>query len=321
MLSSWTNKTSGKVHKLIHNYKQYPSISGSAYLMRVGTAVDIPKKIQGTQITRGPLMSVVTTVINDRLNHTWRLYKHSEFAEITYNINSIETPGYNLISRFDTDILNKKTFYTDDSGWLITQRESVERVEESYFPSVEFTFINDTTSQLSVVTAQTHGVSSTATGSLELNMYRRLAVHGFPPLGMGEILNDTKLSVETQRIVFSESPTALSELRLDLNNPLRALFSTTRITVPVYQGIPALPKHVSVLSLKSRDCCSNQVMLRLQNLEDTPVEVKDVPQIFNSTTVVQYSLTFNDKMNSVTDLELEPYIIKALYLQNSAEQS
>jgi hypothetical protein len=143
MLLSWTNKTSGNTNLIFHGYRLYKSVMGSAYLMRVSDPaqkIDMSRVV--SHVTRGPLVSLVTTVVNENLNHTWKLFSGAEFAEITYMIDSLAEPGYNLITNFETEIKNGNNFYTDDSGWLLMKRQSTSRVEESYFPSVEFFFIN-----------------------------------------------------------------------------------------------------------------------------------------------------------------------------------
>lgn len=319
MLVSWTNKTNGKTHRVQHEYKRYLSEFGSAYLMRIQTEREIPLQNVRSYVTNGPVAAIVTTVINDHLNHTWRLYQGCEYAEITYFINSMAQPGYNLITRFSTDIQNGEDFYTDDSGWLLTKRKRAERIEAGYFPSVEFTFINDTNSQFAIISSQTHGVSSQKPGAIELNLFRRLSNEGFPPLGLSETLDDLTPSVDTQRVIFSETFSEFSFYRADLNNPLRPLFSTEWPTTTNFKGLRSpLPSQVSVFSLKSRDCCSDRRMVRLQNHgSNSPLVVRNVAQLFkfSSKQATQCSLNFIDMYHQVTDAVVEPHMIRAFLLE------
>jgi hypothetical protein len=150
---------------------------------------------------------------------------------------------------------------------------------------------------------------------VEVNLFRRLANPGFPPLGLSETLNDLVPSIDTQRIVFSESFSEFSELRQDLNNPLRALFSEDLPKVSSFSGMStALPENISILTFKPKDCCSSTKMVRLQNTGEATILVPNLTRIFGVSNITHSSLNFISTYEPTTSATIESHMIRGYLL-------
>ncbi len=79
-----------------------------------------------------------------------------------------------FVSTIATDVQTGGQFYTDESGLDAMSRSFVSEfsVGANYYPQVSFSYIEDTTRRLSVVTQQPHGFTSVHPGDAEIMLHR-----------------------------------------------------------------------------------------------------------------------------------------------------
>ena len=153
------------------------------------------------EIVKGALVQEVRQSFGPIVSQVIRLYKGEPYAEFEYTVGPIPVSdhlGKEIITRFDTKIENGGKFYTDANGREMKERirnhrdtwklNVSEPVSGNYYPINSRIFINDTKSQLTVMTDRSQGGSSINDGQLEIMLHRRLLKDDF--LGVGEPLNE-----------------------------------------------------------------------------------------------------------------------------------
>ena len=289
-LVSVIDKRAGAKRLLRHSIARYWELDGSVYLFRADPAG--AREVWGTLVSTVSVGSLATEVRQElvgpnNVSWTWRLFEDA--LEIEYDVQLLQS-GFSYVVRYDTEVASGTSFFTDDQGYRPMQRlfNASNRLEYNYYPGVEHVYLQDDSgAQFNVVMSQSNGVSSTASGRIEVMIFRRLLNSGLPPEGMGQALNDTTPSRQMHRLSFGSDVT---QSRIRMSNPLVALFPAPGSSVPVAYGaaIPAsFPLHV--LSLKPAE---SFVMLRLQNWnmqEDVAFDMRDLFGIRNAT---EYGLSF-----------------------------
>jgi lysosomal alpha-mannosidase len=131
-----------------------------------------------------------------------RLYQGKPYVEFEWTIGPIPCSdgiSREIITRYDSDINNNGTFFTDANGRQIMTRQfdfqptypyqSHEPISGNYYPINSRIFIRDVSKQMTILTDRSEGGSSLADGSIEVMIHRRdLYDDGF---GVGEPLNET----------------------------------------------------------------------------------------------------------------------------------
>ena len=115
----------------------------------------------------------------------WRLrVGEPSFVEVDITFGIVEI-NWDYVIRFNSDVASNGTFFSDDNGLVIMQRStnSSDSVQSNYFPQTEVASVASDSAALSIVTSQSHGVSSRAPGSLEFMVFRRLLNPGIPSKG------------------------------------------------------------------------------------------------------------------------------------------
>ncbi|XP_077183388.1 lysosomal alpha-mannosidase [Paroedura picta] len=116
-----------------------------------------------------------------------RLYAGQPYVELEWTVGPIpirDDLGKEIVSRFETNLQTNGHFYTDSNGREILERRrdyratwnlrQTEPVAGNYYPVNSRIYIKDQKVQLTVLTDRSQGGSSTADGSLELMVHRRL---------------------------------------------------------------------------------------------------------------------------------------------------
>ena len=153
------------------------------------------------EIVKGPLVQEVRQTFGTFVSQVIRLYKDAPYAEFEHTIGPIPVNdhiGKEIITRFDTNIESGGAFYTDANGREMKERRRdyrptwtlniTEPISENYYPVNSRIFINDSTTQLTVMSDRSQGGSSIRDGQLEIMLHRRLLKDDF--LGVGEPLNE-----------------------------------------------------------------------------------------------------------------------------------
>nr|XP_019951382.1 PREDICTED: epididymis-specific alpha-mannosidase [Paralichthys olivaceus] len=134
----------------------------------------------------------ITTRVPECFGTTLRCHR----LEQTYSLGSLDL-NTEVVLRTSTDMDNNRTLYTDDNGYQMMKRPYRQFVNNTlarnYFPMVRTAFIQDDLSRLVFIGDRAHGVSSQASGQLEVMLHRRLWNNQPWNLGYNLTLNDSSV--------------------------------------------------------------------------------------------------------------------------------
>ncbi|XP_028089458.1 alpha-mannosidase At3g26720 isoform X3 [Camellia sinensis] len=280
-----------------YNGTDKDSQASGAYIFRPNGTFPIKSESQvSLTVMRGSLMDEVHQQLNPWIYQVTRVYKGKEHAEVEFIIGPIPVDdgfGKEITTQITTAIMTNKTFYTDSNG-----RDFIKRVRDyredwdlqvnqpvagNYYPVNLGIYIEDESTELSVLVDRAVGGSSLVDGQIELMLHRRL-IHD-DARGVGEALNEEVcvldeckgLTVQGKfyiridplgdgakwRRTFGQevySPLLLAFTEQDGNN-------WTNSHIPTFSGIDpsySLPNNIAVITLQELD--SGRVLLRLAHL-------------------------------------------------------
>ncbi|CAN1827020.1 Alpha-mannosidase At3g26720 [Linum perenne] len=131
-----------------------------------------------------------------------RVYKGKDHAEIEFSIGPIpveDGTGKEITTQIITSLKTNKTFYTDSNGRDFIKRIRDQRtdwelevnqpVAGNYYPINLGIYVQDDSTELSVLVDRSVGGSSLVDGQIELMLHRRM-IHD-DVRGVGEVLNET----------------------------------------------------------------------------------------------------------------------------------
>ncbi|XP_014830904.1 PREDICTED: alpha-mannosidase 2-like [Poecilia mexicana] len=142
------------------------------------------------RVTRGPIFSDITSCF-PHFTHTVRLYHLDGHAgkslEISNMVDIRSETNKELVMRLVTDVASGNRFYTDLNGFQMQQRRSLEKLplQANFYPMTSAAFLQDTSSRLSLLSAQSQAAASLRPGELELVLDRRLQQDDNRGLGQG----------------------------------------------------------------------------------------------------------------------------------------
>ncbi|GLT81598.1 hypothetical protein SLE2022_000390 [Rubroshorea leprosula] len=307
-----------------------PQASG-AYVFRPNDTIPIKSRNQAQlTIIQGPLLDEVHQQLNPWISQVTRVYKGKEHAEVEFSIGPIPVDdgiGKEIITQITTTMKTNRTFYTDSNG-----RDFIKRIRDfrkdwdlqvnqpvagNYYPINLGIYMQDDSTELSVLVDHSVGGSSLVDGQIELMLHRRL-LHD-DVRGVGEVLNETVCisdrcegltiqgkfylridhigeGAKWRRTVGQElySPLLLAFAEEDGNNWMDS-------HVPSFSGIDpsySLPDNVAVITLQELE--NGKVLLRLAHLYESE-EDKD----YSVMSSVELKRLFPNKMiNKVTEMSL-----------------
>ncbi|CAL5370340.1 unnamed protein product [Camellia sinensis] len=314
-----------------YNGTDKDSQASGAYIFRPNGTFPIKSEGQvSLTVMRGSLMDEVHQQLNPWIYQVTRVYKGKEHAEVEFIIGPIPVDdgfGKEITTQITTAIMTNKTFYTDSNG-----RDFIKRVRDyredwdlqvnqpvagNYYPVNLGIYIEDESTELSVLVDRAVGGSSLVDGQIELMLHRRL-IHD-DARGVGEALNEEVcvldeckgLTVQGKfyiridplgdgakwRRTFGQevySPLLLAFTEQDGNN-------WTNSHIPTFSGIDpsySLPNNIAVITLQELD--SGRVLLRLAHLYETG-EDEDYSEL---TSVELKKLFPTKKIRKVTEMNL-----------------
>ena len=157
-------------------------------------------------VNQGKHYMEIHQIFNEWISQTIRLFEGSRGLTFDWLIGPIDISdniGKEIITRFNSDIGSKATYYTDANGREILKRvrdfrptwnfNQTEPVAGNYFPINSRIFIRDETGdatgrQLTICNDRTQGGASIHDGSIEIMLHRRV-LHD-DSLGVSEPLNE-----------------------------------------------------------------------------------------------------------------------------------
>lgn len=307
-----------------------PQASG-AYIFRPNGTT--PLKFEGKvplTVVQGPLVDEVHQQLNPWIYQITRVYKEKEHAEVEFTIGPIPVEdgvGKEIITQITTKMMTNKTFYTDSNGRDFIKRvrdyredwslEVSQPVAGNYYPVNLGMYIQDDSTELSVLVDRAVGGSSLVDGQIELMLHRRLTHDDVR--GVGEILNEEvcvlndckglmvrgKYYVRIDplgngakwRRTFGQeiySPLLLAFTEQDGNNWTNSHTPTFSAFNPSY----ALPNNVAIITLQELE--KSSVLLRLAHLFEAG-EDKDYSEV---TSVELKKLFATKKIKRVREMNL-----------------
>ncbi|KAL0351209.1 UNVERIFIED_CONTAM: Alpha-mannosidase [Sesamum radiatum] len=328
-LKRYTNRRNSVAAIAEHSYSYYTGYNGTdrvfqasgAYVFRPNET--FPIKTEGQvplTVMRGPLLDEVHQQLNTWLYQVTRVYKGKEHAEVEFTIGPIPVDdgfGKEIITQITTALDTNKTFYTDSNGRDFLKRvrdyradwdlEEHQPIAGNYYPINLGIYLEDETTEVSVLVDRAVGGSSLVDGQIELMLHRRLL--NDDSRGVGEALNEEVCILENCKGLTVQGK---FYLRIDprgegakwrrtfgqeVYSPLLLAFSqeegsnwiNSRITT--FSAIDksySLPENIAVITLQELQI--GRVLLRLAHLYETG-EDKD----YSVVTGVELKKLFPDK--------------------------
>ncbi|XP_061768626.1 epididymis-specific alpha-mannosidase isoform X2 [Nerophis ophidion] len=116
--------------------------------------------------------------------------------EQTYSLGPLPV-NTEVVFRTSSSLRSERTLYTDNNGYQMMKRTHSEftnnTLARNYFPMVRAAYMEDELSRLVLVSERAHGVSSQASGQLEVMLHRRLWNNLPWNLGYNLTLNDSSV--------------------------------------------------------------------------------------------------------------------------------
>ncbi|KAK4417955.1 Alpha-mannosidase [Sesamum alatum] len=338
-LKRYTNRRNSVTAIAEHSYSYYTGYNGTdrvfqasgAYVFRPNETFPIkPEGQVPLTVMRGPLLDEVHQQLNTWLYQVTRVYKGKEHAEVEFTIGPIPVDdgfGKEIITQITTALDTNKTFYTDSNGRDFLKRirdyradwdlEVHQPIAGNYYPINLGIYLEDETTEVSVLVDRAVGGSSLVDGQIELMLHRRLI--NDDSRGVGEALNEEVcildnckgLTVQGKfylridprgegakwRRTFGQevySPLLLAFSQEEGNNWINSRITTFSAIDKSY----SLPDNIAVITLQELQ--SGKVLLRLAHLYETG-EDKD----YSVVTGVELKKLFPDKkIIKVTEMSL-----------------
>ena len=279
---------SGKTTRCSVEFLSYSSRSG-AYIFRPmatanGALFDEPSKVF---VTRGPLVSEVRAVW-PHLVHTSRIY-HDSSAQQSRAVefeNRLDM-GWRtklmmdkeIIMRLHTSVRNADVFYTDLNGFQMRRRQRMSKfkIAGNYYPMTTMAYLQDRGTRLSILCAQSHGVSSLTPGWFEIMLDRKMSSDD--QRGLGEGVRDNKLTSTRFLLLIEHGSSRKDEtsrnsypslLATELSNAF--LYPTTtfyqrrhdRHLLPTFSPLKSqLPCDFHLVNLKTMPSAQNEKLLQV----------------------------------------------------------
>ncbi|ELT97980.1 hypothetical protein CAPTEDRAFT_227115 [Capitella teleta] len=154
--------------------------SGAYVFLPDGEAKELQCKQPESVVLRGPVASSVTTFL-PLVTQTVTLFAVSgtqgNWVFIENVVNLLGQDNTELAMRLKTNIRNTDgTFFTDLNGFQMQKRKYQSRlfIQGNFYPMTSTSFLEDSSSRVSLLSAQSHGVASLDLGWLEVILDRRL---------------------------------------------------------------------------------------------------------------------------------------------------
>lgn len=227
-------------YSLRSEFKRYETTQSGAYLFRPSGIADFVPYPHDIRLISGQLFSELHVTLPGVLRSVMRMY-HSEgdlgkFIEVenTHNLEHHENAEVAL--RFNTDLNNNFTLYTDSNGFQMVKRRASHDLpmQANYFPATTMAFLQDESARFTIHLGEAHGIGSQDLGQIEVMIDRRTGQDD--SRGVDEALWDLRtvrtvgrIQLETDGFCRScsqpEPTTSANRINLDLNHPVTIMVS------------------------------------------------------------------------------------------------
>uniref|UniRef100_A0A1A8C1Y5 Alpha-mannosidase n=1 Tax=Nothobranchius kadleci TaxID=1051664 RepID=A0A1A8C1Y5_NOTKA len=228
------------------------------------------------RVTRGPIFSDITSCFK-HFTHTVRVFHLDGHAgkslEISNTVDIRSEVNRELVMRLVSDVASSNRFYSDLNGFQMQQRRTLEKLplQANFYPMSSSSFLQDSTSRLSLLSAQSQAVASLRSGELEVVLDRRLQQDDNRGLGQG--VTDNKLTASLYHLLLEDRVGGAQEVggaSVDHLSLLAHLASLSLCHPPITMAAPTnteVPKLHPFLPLHSSLPCDIH-LLNLRTLED-----------------------------------------------------
>nr|XP_051709547.1 alpha-mannosidase 2 isoform X1 [Oryctolagus cuniculus] len=218
LMKKMVTKEDGKHHDITLQFSWYGTTnkrdkSGAYLFLPDGSAKPyVYEKPPFVTVTRGRMYSEVSCFF-DHVTHRVRLYHiqgiEGQSVEVSNIVDIRNSFNREIAMRISSEINSQNKFYTDLNGYQIQPRMTMSKLplQANVYPMTTMAYIQDTKHRLTLLSAQSLGVSSLSSGQIEVIMDRRLMQDDNRGLGQG--VRDNKITANLFRILL--------ERRTDIN--------------------------------------------------------------------------------------------------------
>lgn len=188
--------------------------AGAYLFLPDGEARELKREENEWIVIEGHLVQrVFSTPINDlKILQTYTLYQGLPWIDLDNEVDVRSKENFELALRFSTSISSNDEFFTDLNGLQMIKRRRQTKLptQANFYPMSAGVYIEDDASRMTIHSAQALGVSSLASGQVEIMLDRRLSSDDNRGLQQG--VRDNKRTVAHFRIVIEPmSPTSSSK--------------------------------------------------------------------------------------------------------------
>ncbi|XP_024154787.1 alpha-mannosidase 2 isoform X3 [Oryzias melastigma] len=159
------------------------------------------------RVSKGPIFSDITSCFK-HVTHRVRLYHlegHSgKSLEISNTVDIRAEVNRELVMRLESDVASGNRFHTDLNGFQMQERRTLEKLplQANFYPMSSSSFLQDSLSRLTLLSAQSQAVASLHSGELEVVLDRRLQQDDNRGLGQG--VTDNKLTGSLYHLLLED---------------------------------------------------------------------------------------------------------------------
>lgn len=277
----------------------------------------VAEEFRGNATCRLVTSTIVQEVhqwFNPWLSQVIRLYMNYDHIEFDWIVGPIPTsppslPGYDVVTRFKSNLTNNGVFYTDCNGkqtlpraanstrpWDLSDKNRRERrmVQSNYYPVVSWIYLRDRKQslQMSVLPDRPQGGTGYQPGTIELMIHRRhLGSDGKGDIAqpLNDLGVDRKGLVVRGRHLLHLGPLAEAAWRVrQLSNVMAPVLAFSDGTSPQTRALEtrpfrglgaALPRGLQLLTLQQHE--PKKVLFRLEYMQPAIVarEMKQVSDV------------------------------------------
>ncbi|XP_012875838.1 PREDICTED: alpha-mannosidase 2 [Dipodomys ordii] len=191
------------------------------------------------RVTYGMIYSELTCYF-DHVAHTVRLYNvqgiEGQSVEVSNIVDIRDVHNREIVMRISSKINNQNRFYTDLNGYQIQPRRTMDKLplQANVYPMTTMAYIQDADYRLTLLSAQSLGVSSMSSGQIEVFMDRRLMQDDNRGLGQG--VHDNKITANLFRILLEKrSVVNMEEEKIPVSYPsLLSHITSSFLNHPVF---------------------------------------------------------------------------------------
>ncbi|XP_075807240.1 alpha-mannosidase 2 [Microtus pennsylvanicus] len=211
------------------------------------------------RVTHGRIYSEVTSFF-EHVTHTVRLYNvqgiERQSVEVSNIVDIRTVHNREIVMRISSKINSQNRFFTDLNGYQIQPRRTMSKLplQANVYPMSTMAYIQDAEHRLTLLSAQSLGTASMASGQIEVFMDRRLMQDDNRGLGQG--VHDNKITANLFRILLEKRngvnmeeekkspvsyPSLLSHLTSSfLNHPFLPMVLSAKLSSPAVELLSEL---------------------------------------------------------------------------------